>query len=350
MEKNPLVSIIIVTHNNQEQIRDCINSVLNQQYQSFEILLVDNNSSDDTKKIIKEEFLAKFKKIKLIENTENLFYAGGNNVGFKQSGGNFIAILNPDVTVDESWLQELINSAKMNSDVGLFCSNVLLYDDKSIINACGNEMHLSGLVYSRFFGLTEGECKTETILLPSGVSFMFEKKIVQEIGESLPFQEKFFPMEFSDVDFALRVLSFGKSSVMIPSSKVFHKYKFKMDAKRFYYLEKCRYIILNHLTEPSRSLLKSSLFVTEMLMLAFALKNGFLMKKLSLIFNKPNTDSFVTKNSREKDRKIISAMTPRLPLYGVLKDNKITKKGIEKPNSFFSRQHKKILKRLAKTN
>jgi len=319
--------------------------VLNQPYHNFEILIVDNNSKDNTKKIIKEEFLAKFKKIKLIENSENLFYAGGNNIGFKQSGGDFIVILNPDVTVDKSWLQELINSAKMNSEVGLFCSNVLLYDDKSIINACGNEMHLSGLVYSRFYGLKECECKKETILLPSGVSFMFAKKIVQEIGETLPFQEKFFPMEFSDVDFALRVLSFGKSSLLIPSSKVFHKYKFKMDAKRFYYLEKCRYLVLNHLTEQGRSLLKPSLFVTELLMLAFALKRGFLMKKLSLIFKKPNMNSFVTKNSREKDRKIISAMTPWLPLYGVLKDNKITKKGIEKPNSFFSKQHKKILKR-----
>ena len=77
----PLVSIIIVNYNAGELLLNCIKSILNSDYQNLEIILVDNISTDNSHKICKE----KFQQITLIENSKNLGYCDGNNVGIKNS-------------------------------------------------------------------------------------------------------------------------------------------------------------------------------------------------------------------------------------------------------------------------
>ena len=76
-KEQPLISIIILNYNSGELLLDCVESVFSSNYQNFEVIVVDNASTDNSHKICKKNF----KKIKLIENVENLGYCEGNNIG-----------------------------------------------------------------------------------------------------------------------------------------------------------------------------------------------------------------------------------------------------------------------------
>ena len=104
--EKPLISIIILNYNAGELLINCVNSVFNSKYENYEVIVVDNISSDNSHKECKE----KFKKIKLIENTENFGYCEGNNIGIRKAKGEFIVILNPDTMVDPYWLDEFLKA------------------------------------------------------------------------------------------------------------------------------------------------------------------------------------------------------------------------------------------------
>jgi len=111
------VSIIILNWNQPEFTVNCVNSILKQGYQDFEILLVDNNSQDNSVEIFRKNF-GRNKKIRIIENSDNLGYAGGNNEGVRHAKGEYVVILNNDTTVEENWLKELVKAIKSDERIG----------------------------------------------------------------------------------------------------------------------------------------------------------------------------------------------------------------------------------------
>ena len=114
-EKEPLISVIILNYNAGNLLLDCVESLLNSNYKNFEIIVIDNVSSDNSHKKCKE----KFSDILLIENKKNLGYCGGNNIGIEKANGEFLVILNPDVIVESNWLNELLIGYEKYGD-GLF--------------------------------------------------------------------------------------------------------------------------------------------------------------------------------------------------------------------------------------
>ena len=101
-----LTSIVVLNYNAGDLLLDCIKSVYKTQTRKFEVIVVDNNSTDNSHKKCKE----KFPQIRLIENKENLGYCEGNNVGIRNANGEFIVILNPDTIVAPNWLDELMKA------------------------------------------------------------------------------------------------------------------------------------------------------------------------------------------------------------------------------------------------
>jgi GT2 family glycosyltransferase len=203
----PLVTIIIVTHNNRDDIVDCVNSVLRSEgYQRFEVIIVDNASTDKTVEKIEENF-ANNEVVSLIKNGKNSWYSGGNNLGCQKSKGELIVILNPDLIVDKFWLSALVEAYRKHENAGIVGSNVLLFDKPDIVNACGNDIHLTGFVFARFSG--EHTCeytKEEVVAAPSGASFIFSRDKLKAIGRQTPFDTTRFFMDCSDADLALEFL------------------------------------------------------------------------------------------------------------------------------------------------
>ena len=105
-DSKSLISIIILNYNSGNWLTDCVDSLLKTNYKNYEIIVVDNLSVDNSHKICKE----KFEQVILIENSENLGYCEGNNVGINKAKGDFLVILNPDTLVEPNWLDELVKA------------------------------------------------------------------------------------------------------------------------------------------------------------------------------------------------------------------------------------------------
>jgi len=114
----PLTSIIILTFNNLSYTQQCLTSVIQYTDTPYELIIVDNNSSDGAQDWLKE-FASTHPSCQLILNSENLGFPGGINQGLKRAKGEYIVLLNNDTVVTNGWLRNLIKVAQSNPRIGL---------------------------------------------------------------------------------------------------------------------------------------------------------------------------------------------------------------------------------------
>src|SRR5258708_22997252 len=132
----PLVSILIVNWNGAELLPKCLNSLRKQSYNNIEIIVNDNNSSDNSIEVLK-----KFKEVRLIKSKENFGFAGGNNVAIKPAKGKYVLLLNTDTVVTKDFLGKLVASMEADSSLGVVQPKFLYdnddFSEKNIINSIG---------------------------------------------------------------------------------------------------------------------------------------------------------------------------------------------------------------------
>ncbi len=119
MDKNPLVSVNILTYNARDLIVPCLNSVCNQSYTNMQILIIDNASSDNSLEIIDEYQKQETKfPIKVITNQENLGFTRGHNLGIQKSEGKYVLCLNQDVILDKHFIKNAVESIEVDQHIG----------------------------------------------------------------------------------------------------------------------------------------------------------------------------------------------------------------------------------------
>ena len=115
----PLVSILIVTYNCREFLRPCLDSIRrNTAYPNYEVVVVDNCSTDGTQEVLRE-YAAADSRVHVRLLAENLGFAGGNNEAARQSHGDYLLLLNPDTIVTFGWLHRLLQVFHDHPDAGL---------------------------------------------------------------------------------------------------------------------------------------------------------------------------------------------------------------------------------------
>jgi teichuronic acid biosynthesis glycosyltransferase TuaG len=132
-ETNPSVSIIIGSFNAEKYIRETLDSVANQTFKSFEAIIVDDCSTDNTTKIIQEycDKDARFKLIKL-ESNSNL-PAVPRNVGLKHARGEFVAFLDHDDIWTHKKIERQISALQINPQIDLVFSYLWSFRGKSLL-------------------------------------------------------------------------------------------------------------------------------------------------------------------------------------------------------------------------
>lgn len=262
------VSIIIVAYNSKEYLDSCLNSIYNRQQgnYSFEIIIIDNASSDGTVQHLKFHF----PQVRIIENNLNKGYGQANNLGFKHARGNYIVILNPDTIVEEFWLEKLINPLVDSKNI-ITTPKILKLDGK--INVCGLILHFTGLGFTRGLNLNKDNFNDyEEVNGVSGCCFAIRKDDYCELGG---FDENFF-LYMEDVDLSWRAHLLNFRIMYVPDSIIMHDYNLKVPSNKIYVLEKNRYIILRkYFSSKCFVVLLPSLIITEILTTIYALKFGF---------------------------------------------------------------------------
>ncbi len=124
----PPVSIITLNFNGLVFLEPCLSSLeqLNYPHGMFEVILVDNASTDQSVDFVRKQFSW----VKIIQNESNLGFAAGNNVGIRESKGDYIALLNNDTKVEKDWLIELVKVCLEDPAVGACTSKILLFNDR----------------------------------------------------------------------------------------------------------------------------------------------------------------------------------------------------------------------------
>lgn len=123
MNNNQLVSVLIVNYNGRKYLENCLTALKAQDYDNYEVILVDNGSTDDSAHFVEENFPW----VNVITLSKNKGFAGGNNAGYAKAKGDYIALLNNDTEVENDWLSSLVNVANSERSIGAVGSKILFF-------------------------------------------------------------------------------------------------------------------------------------------------------------------------------------------------------------------------------
>ena len=274
--KTPAVSVVILNYNGRDVLPACLRSVYNSRDPNFEVIVVDNGSTDQSVEAAERDFPETI----VIRNKKNLGFSIGNNIGIAQSKGKYIVLLNNDAVVHPDWLKELIKGAiQLN---GGFCQpKILLMDDPKLINSVGNMIHLAG------FGLCRGLGEPDTgqfeerveIGYASGACVFASRRAIEEIGLLDPV---YFAYN-EDTDWGWRGRMFGWKSFYIPTAVIYHEWsRFASRSRlKFYYLERNRIAtLLKNYSDRTLILLLPILLLSELAVILYSLASGWLPEKI----------------------------------------------------------------------
>lgn len=214
VDNSVVASVIIVNYNGMQFVKDCLDSLMKQTFGNFEIIFVDNNSSDGSLKFVEENY--SLPKLKIICSDRNLGFSGGNNLGYKHSRGEYIVLLNNDTSVEANWLEELINCIKQDDAVGAVQSLVLTEGIPLKYYMKNGTVNLLGHNIMEVFPINENGIGE--IIQLNGCSMIIRKSTVDKFGELFP-EEYFAYAEDTFLSFRLK---FNGYKLLHNSNSVVH--------------------------------------------------------------------------------------------------------------------------------
>lgn len=282
-------SVIIPNWNGKDLLKDCLKSLYKQAFRDFEIILVDNGSTDESV----EWAIENYPKIRVIKLGKNYGFARAINEGVKVSNAEYVVFLNNDTEAAKDWLKSLIQCAENHSDVISVNSKILNFYDRKRIDGVGILINEVG--QARSIGWNEkdkGQYEKEQYIFGStGGASLFRREDFIKIGM---FDENYF-MYSEEVDFAFRAQFLGLRSIYCLDALVYHKHK--ATAKRL--PQHIEYWQFRNMTQtiikdfPTGVLLKKwrwlKIILVHFSTIFYQLKNGFfwppLMTEIWLIYH-----------------------------------------------------------------
>ncbi|MBU4421841.1 glycosyltransferase family 2 protein [Candidatus Parcubacteria bacterium] len=333
---HPKIGIIIVSYNSRPYLDDLFFSLSKITYPNFLIVFIDNASTDGSADYVKEKFGKQFSNLTILRSYKNLGFAEGNNVGFsylEERGFDYAYLLNQDTAVSPDFLERALE--KMDEKTGSVQSLIYLYNSAFFgtprtppnpplerggkeerllegggkeerllasspeapawrekggmkINTLGNAIHFLGFGYCYGYGWSKEKAdkyladwqKRDSelnIAYPSGAGTFFNMKALKKVGY---FDEEFF-MYHEDTDLGWRLRLAGYKNVLAPESVIHHKYEFSKAVKKYYFMERNRYLtIFKNYSATMLVLIAPALLVMELGLFIFSLSSGFWREKL----------------------------------------------------------------------
>jgi len=210
IKENPKVSIIVPNWNGIKYTLKCLDSLKKLNYKNYEVIVVDNGSTDNSVDVLKKR-----KDIKLIQNKRNLGFAEGCNVGVRNSTGEYISILNNDMVVDKNYLIELVKAAKSAPRIGAVSAKTYnKYGRKRYVFNGYGTMNLLGfpIINKKISGK-----KYVDSFYAAGGTLLYKKSLVKE-----PFDPDYF-IYSEDIYFSWLLRLKGYAIKIVPKAILYHE-------------------------------------------------------------------------------------------------------------------------------
>ena len=229
MSKTTL-SIIIVNYNAAELLKNCIESIYNETHEiTFDIWVVDNNSSDDSVAMVKENF----PEVNLLQNADNVGFARANNMAIEEAKTDYVLLLNPDTIICNQAIDKVIGYMDQKTEVGITGCKVL-NEDGSIQLACRRSIPTPKVAFFRLTGMSRlfpnsklmakynltylDASEPHEVDAVSGAFLMIRGKVIDKIGG---LDSDFF-MYGEELDWCLRTKKAGWAVMYYPYAQIIH--------------------------------------------------------------------------------------------------------------------------------
>ena len=308
MQSTPLVSIIVVNWNGGSVLLECLSSLSKINYPNWELIFVDNGSSDGSER----EVARLFKKAKIIKNTNNIGFAPANNQAMKLARGQYLLLLNNDTKVTTNFLDFLVKRALLDEQIAVVQPKILMMDKQNHLDNAGGFLTKIGFLEHRGFGEKDGkQFSQETeIFTAKGACMLIRKEAILKTGL---FDPDFFSY-FEETDFCWRAWLAGYKVLYYPKAKIYHKVGFtikRLDVGNInyhYYKNRISSLIKNLQTKNLVVVLPSHLFISVGIATVFLLrgqwKSSFMIFR-AIIWNLIYISKTLSKRSKIQKVRVI---------------------------------------------
>lgn len=226
--KKPFVSIIVPNFNGEEIIQESLTSFLRINYHQdcFEIIVVDNGSTDNSRNLIRKNFGQEIAahKIKLIELPKNLGAPAAYNAGIRNAREDFAYILKTDndIFLDKECLKNLVSCFDCDTNIGIVGGKILYYQNRKLIHLIGSKISpfFAGGRGVGKFKIDHGQYSRKLELdAVNGCMMLVKNEVIERIGLM---DERYF-LYFDDLDWSLRAKAAGYKMVYCPAAFAYHK-------------------------------------------------------------------------------------------------------------------------------
>ena len=218
-DKTPTASIIIPHYNGRHHLADCLGALAAQTCRDFEVILVDNGSTDDSVAYTR----AHYPWVQVVELGRNTGFTGACNAGYAAARGEIIVLLNNDTAVAPDWLAAILAAFRRHPRVGIVAGKMLLFDQRDRLHTAGDYYRLDGIPGNRgVWQKDAGQYDQERFVFSAcGGAAAYRRALIEEIG----FLDDDFFFSCEDVDMGWRAHLAGWRVLYVPDAVVYHKLK-----------------------------------------------------------------------------------------------------------------------------
>ncbi len=215
----PLVSIITVNYNQLGVTMDLLRSLQKVSYPNIEIIVVDNNSTNDNLDLLTKEF----SNVLLINSEVNRGFAGGNNLGIRFAKGKYILFLNNDVEVTENFIEPLVSLLESDNNIGMVSPKIKFYYTPDVIQYAGYTPMNKITLRQNLIGYRQKDTgqfdTTQPTYSVHGAAMMVPAQIIKSVG----LMAEIYFLYYEEHDWSFRIKKAGFKVYYQPKSLVFHK-------------------------------------------------------------------------------------------------------------------------------
>ena len=213
---SPRVAVAIPNWNGERFLPACLNSLRAQSFGDFEVIVVDNGSTDGSLELLEN----RFPEVRVVSLGENRGVAAAFNAGVGASGADLVVLLNNDTEQDPGWLEALVRAVEDHPEAGFFASKLVDFHDRRVLDGAGDAVRLSGLPYRLGHGERDrGQFDSPGYVFSAcAAAALYRREMLDEIG---PFDEDFVSY-CEDGDLSFRAHLAGYRCLYVPEAVVYH--------------------------------------------------------------------------------------------------------------------------------